>query len=79
MHFFENGTEKQILTKSFNDNDIEKQQPKTKTFPKPSGYAWATYPSVPYQLHPIMLLHSHAMLAQCHLGRDFHGFIALHA
>jgi len=76
--FFKNGTEKQILSKNSNDNGIEKQRPKSKTFPKPSGYAWGTYPSVPYQLHPIIMLHSHAMLAQCYFCSDFHGFNALH-
>jgi len=79
MHFLKMVQKKNFLTKSSNDNGIGKQQTKYKTLQKPSGYYWGTYPSVPYQLHPIILLHSHAMLAQCHFHCDYHGFIDSHA
>ena len=58
---------------------LENSKQSTKPFQKPSGYYWITYPSAPYQLHPIMLLHSHAMLAQYHFHSDYHGGIDSHA
>jgi len=58
---------------------LENNNQKFKTFPKPSWYVWDTYPSSHYQLHPIMLLHSHAMLAQCYFRSDYHGGIDSHA